>query len=108
MTRLLSNKGKFLLASLVLAAVLAAPLSAANLSAAKMNFSSFKEFNAESWQFAGQNIVARGVYIPAGDLEIYADQAVINIESRDFEASGNVQVYRWQTTTGVVDMAKPV
>ena len=92
MTRLLSNKGKFLLASLVLAAVLAAPLSAANLSAAKMNFSSFKEFNAESWQFAGQNIVARGVYIPAGDLEIYADQAVINIESRDFETSGNVQV----------------
>ena len=106
MTRLLSSKGKFLLASLVLAAGLAVPLGAANLGAAKLNFASFKEFNAESWQFAGQNIVAKGVYIPAGDLEIYADQAVINIESRDFEASGNVQVYRWQTAGGVVDMAK--
>ena len=104
MTRLLSAKGKFLLAAFALAAALAAPLQAASLGAS--NFASFKEFNADSWQFVGQNIVAKGVYIPAGDLEIYADQATINIESRDIEAVGNVQVYRWENSGGVVDMAK--
>lgn len=77
-----------------------------SLGASKLNFASFKEFNADSWQFVGQNIVAKGVYIPAGDLEIYADQATINIESRDIEAVGNVQVYRWENSGGVVDMAK--
>ena len=106
MTRLLSAKGKFLLAAFALAAALAAPLQAASLGASKLNFASFKEFNADSWQFVGQNIVAKGVYIPAGDLEIYADQATINIESRDIEAVGNVQVYRWENSGGVVDMAK--
>jgi hypothetical protein len=105
-THLLSSKGKFLLSVLVFAAGLVIQLRAADLRGTKLNFASFKEFNADSWQFVGQNIIAKKVYIPAGDLEIYADQAVINIESRDFEASGNVRVHRWQSTGGTVDMAK--
>jgi len=103
---LLSFRGKLLLALCVCASSLVASLYASPLGASKLNFASFKEFNADSWQFVGKNIVARKVYIPAGDLEIYADEAVINIESRDFEVSGNVRVYRWQNSGGVVDLDK--
>ncbi len=103
---MLSFRGKLLLALFVLASTLLAPVYAAALGNTKLNFNAFKEFNADSWQFAGQNIIARGVYIPAGDIEIYADEAVINVESRDFEVKGNVRVFRWETTTGAVDMEK--
>ena len=103
---MLSFRGKLLLTLLAFASAFVVPLYGAPFRASKLNFSSFKEFNADSWQFVGKNIVAKNVYIPAGDLEIYADEAVINIESRDFEVSGNVRVYRWQSTVGTADWEK--
>lgn len=106
MTRVLSAKGKILLVLFAHAMILVASLQAANLGTSKLNFDSFQAFKADSWQFVGQNIVAKGVYIPAGDLEIYADQATINIESKDLEAIGNVQVYHWENSSGIVDLEK--
>ena len=67
----------------------------------------FKRVRADSWSVVGKNIVAKGnVHVPFGELELYADRAVVNIESKDVEASGNIRLYRWQNFSGVVKPEK--
>ena len=56
----------------------------------------FKHLRADSWQVIGNNIVLNGrVHMPVGTTEVFADKAIINLGSRDFEAVGNVRVYSW-------------
>ena len=84
-------------------------LSAPALNVKKMAFdkSLFKFIKAESWTVAGQNIIVRGnIHIPFNDMEIYADQAVINIENNDFEASGNIRFLRWSSSTVTIKPEK--
>ena len=88
----------------MLAAFWCAPmLHSATLGSSKLQFSSLKRINADSWSIVGKNIVVSGnVYLPFGDLELFADRAVINVENKDVEISGNVRFYRWQNIVGSV------
>ncbi len=55
-----------------------------------------KHLRADSWRAVGRNLIIEGnVYLPAGPYEVYADQIVLNMDSGDFEASGNVRFFRW-------------
>ena len=87
----------------MLGAFLVLPARAATLGDSKLQFSSLKEIRADDWNIVGKNIVVRGnVYIPFGDIEIFADRAVLNVENKDIEASGNIQFMRWQSAGGNV------
>ena len=98
----MSGKAKYLIA-LMLGAFLVLPARAATLGDSKLQFSSLKEIRADDWNIVGKNIVVRGnVYIPFGDIEIFADRAVLNVENKDIEASGNIQFMRWQSAGGNV------
>ncbi|UKI34581.1 MAG: hypothetical protein L6W00_15110 [Lentisphaeria bacterium] len=100
------EKGKYLIA-LAVTVLLCAAVRSADLPASQLKFSSLKRIKADNWNVVGQNIVVRGnVYVPFGDFEIFADQAVINVESKDIEATGNIRFLRWVNAVGNVDAAK--
>ena len=42
------------------------------------------------------------VYIPFGDLEFFADKAIINADSKDVDASGNIQLFSLSSRGGSV------
>lgn len=66
-----------------------------------------KNIRADHWSIAGNNIIVSGnVHIPFGEFDIYADKAVINAESRDLDAAGNIQLYRRVTENGRVTPAE--
>ncbi|MDD3887029.1 MAG: putative LPS assembly protein LptD, partial [Victivallaceae bacterium] len=51
----------------------------------------------------GKNIVVEGnVFVPTPDGAIFADNAVINIENEDIEATGDIRFVRWYHTSGSV------
>ncbi len=93
---------------LAVAAFFAAPLlRAASLGSLPGQLEELKRINADSWNIVGKNVIVSGnVYIPFGDLEIFADKAVINVESKDVEVSGNIQLFRWQQTMGQVTLER--
>jgi len=46
---------------------------------------------ADQWRLSGKTLFVKGnVYIPHGDLAIRADSAMIDLESKDIEAKGNI------------------
>ena len=46
---------------------------------------------ADQWKLSGRTLFVKGnVYIPYGNLTIRADAAMIDIDSRDLEAKGNI------------------
>ena len=66
-----------------------------------------RRIKAESWSVVGRNIHLKGnVHIPAKNLEIYADEAIVNINSHDIEAFGNIRVLNWQPVSGTVDAGR--
>ena len=82
--------------------ILSASLAAAPFKLGKMPLDNmlFQSVKAESWNIIGKNIIVRGkIRIPVGDMELTADQAVINIDNQDIEASGNVRLLRWSPAT---------
>lgn len=103
----MSLKAKYLIVLAVAACALFAvpqPLSAASLNSGSFQLKELKRIKADSWDVVGKNIVVKGnVYIPFGDLEIFADQAVINADGKDIEATGSIRFYRWQSATGSVN-----
>jgi len=73
----------------------------------KSGFSQLKHIKADNWSIVGKNIVVRGnVYIPYGKFTIYADRAVVNTESKDFEAIGNVRIYELLKKKTMIDLNK--
>ncbi|MFA7231063.1 MAG: hypothetical protein WC071_07305 [Victivallaceae bacterium] len=61
----------------------------------RMDISDLKNAKADSWSIVGDNIIVKGnVFIPYKNITIYGDQAIINTESKDIEASGNIRVFR--------------
>ncbi|MBR7121250.1 MAG: LPS-assembly protein LptD [Lentisphaeria bacterium] len=65
----------------------------------------FKRLHADSWRVVGRNIIIEGnAYLPAGSLEIFADRIILNMDSHDFEAIGNITVFRWQNGSGTVSL----
>ena len=82
----------------------AAPLSGAQILGEKITRDDFKRIKADQWRLVGKNIIASGnVHVPFGSFELHADQMVLNIESRDLEAVGNIRLHRWETATVSVD-----
>jgi lipopolysaccharide assembly outer membrane protein LptD (OstA) len=56
---------------------------------------SLSNTKADSWSIVGKNIVVKGnVYIPYGDVTVYADRAIVNTENKDIEAAGNIRLYK--------------
>ncbi|MCQ2377715.1 MAG: hypothetical protein MJ016_00690 [Victivallaceae bacterium] len=57
---------------------------------------SISSFKAGKWSVVGKNVFAEGgVHIPLEDFEVFADRAIINTESQDIEAVGNIRFLRW-------------
>lgn len=88
-------------------ALLTAPaLSALNVAGelgVPTKLSDLKEIKADKWLISGGNIIVKGnVHVPFGALDIYADEAVVNIENRDLEATGNLMVYSRNSASGSV------
>lgn len=51
----------------------------------------FQHARADRWKFVGRTVFLEGnVFIPYGNLMISADSAMVDMESRDVEAKGNV------------------
>lgn len=70
----------------------------------KITQDDFRRIKADKWHLVGKNIIASGnVHIPFGNFELHADQAVLNLESRDLEAVGNIMLQRWQHAKVTVD-----
>lgn len=64
---------------------------------------SLSNTKADSWSIVGKNIVVKGnVYIPYGDITIYADRAIVNTESKDIEAAGNIRLYKTKKQKTIV------
>ncbi len=54
-----------------------------------------KNSQAREWRKVGDTFVFQGdIRIPYKDLVFYADNAIIDIENRDIELTGNVRLYR--------------
>ena len=69
----------------------------------KMKSADFKMIKADHWSIAGDNLVVKGnVFLPTAAYDIYADQVVINIKNRDFDAKGNLRLYQKITESKVV------
>ena len=74
-------------------------LSAANNELKNLSEDDFKHLRGDSWQVVGNNVILTGrVHLPLKNTEIFADKAIINLGSRDFEAIGNVKVFCWAVT----------
>ncbi|MCQ2379400.1 MAG: hypothetical protein MJ025_00525 [Victivallaceae bacterium] len=90
---------------LIVATVVAASVAAQAFPS--MGLEQLRRFKAERWTVIGKNIFVKGgIHLPYGEYELYADQAVINTESGDLEAVGNIRFYRWQKTTAKLDLNK--
>ena len=69
----------------------------------KMKAVDFKMIKADHWSLTGDNLVVKGnVFLPADAYDLYADQVVINIKNRDFDARGNLRIYQKTEQTKTV------
>ena len=67
------------------------------------DISDFHRIKAESWSITGRNLHLKGnIHIPAKDLDIRADEAIFNLDSKDIEVFGNVTVCNWESVSGDV------
>ena len=67
----------------------------------KLTQDDFQRLRANSWRVVGNNVILDGdVYMPVGNTEVFADRVIVNLDNRDFEAIGNVRVYRWTEVSG--------
>ncbi len=77
-------------------AVFAVPLFAADDDAMKLD--EIKYIKAGRWSVIGKNIFAENqVHLPFGEYELYADKVIVNTETQDIEAVGDIRFYRWQS-----------
>ena len=76
-------------------------LRAANDELKNLSLDDFNQLRADSWRVVGNNVILDGnVYMPVRNTEVFADRVIVNMNNRDFEASGNVRVYRWREVSG--------
>lgn len=74
-----------------------------SISQFKMSAADFKMIQADHWSITGDNLVVKGkVFIPTETYDLYADQVVINLKNRDFDARGNLRLYQKSTKTMTV------
>lgn len=64
----------------------------------KKNITDLSRARTDEWTIVGKNMMLTGnVYVPFGRFVVYADKAIINTETRDLEAVGNIRLYRTVT-----------
>ncbi|MBR4957028.1 MAG: hypothetical protein IKZ31_04655, partial [Lentisphaeria bacterium] len=69
----------------------------------KLQATDFKMIKADHWSLTGDNLVLKGnVFLPAATYDIYADQVVINVKNRDFDARGNLRLHQKMEETKTV------
>lgn len=62
---------------------------------------------ADKWKLTGRTLFVKGnVYIPYGNMIIRADEAMVDLESRDVEAKGNISVATVVRTPAKVSIEK--
>lgn len=67
----------------------------------------FRDIKADNWSIVGDNIIVKGnVYIPYGNFTVYADRAIVNSKTKDFEAVGNIRIYQLIKKTAMVKLNK--
>ena len=67
------------------------------------DISDLHRFKAESWSVVGRNLHLKGnIHIPAKDVDIRADEAIVNLDTRDLEAFGNVSLHNWKKVSANV------
>ena len=82
-------------------------LYAANEELKNLSQDDFKRLRADGWKVIGNNVILEGnVYLPLGNSEVFADKVIINLSSRDFEAAGNVRLYRWMDISGTATLER--
>ena len=60
---------------------------------------------ADQWRLVGKTLFVKGnVYVPYGNMIIRADQAMIDLDSRDIEAQGNVRMSAVVTETAFLTL----
>lgn len=63
--------------------------------------------NAKTMEYVGDNIILRGdVKVKYQDMVITGDKAVVNMQTKDLEAVGNIKFIKRQTDTETVSMDK--
>ena len=83
------------------------PVGAAKFGSGHFDLDQLKRIRADHWSVVGKNIIVRGnVYLPFGEMEVYAQQAVVNLESQDVEITGNVRFFQWASATGTIEPGK--
>lgn len=64
----------------------------------KQNITDLSQARTDEWTIVGKNVMLTGnVYVPFGRFVVYADKAIINTETKDLEAVGNIRLYRTVT-----------
>lgn len=72
---------------------------------ARQSSDSLQYARADRWRFVGRTVFLEGnVYIPYGNLTITADSAMVDLESRDVEARGNVKFVTADKTPQLVTL----
>ncbi len=75
-----------------------------DFSSFKLQTADFKMIKADHWSITGDNLVVKGnVFLPTSTYDIYADQVIINIKNRDFDAKGNLRLYQKSESTKIVN-----
>ena len=91
---------------LALAAVLLLPVlmvSAFDETLRSITPDSFKQLRADNWKLSGKTLIVSGnVHLPAKNMELFADELVVSLETRDYEASGNVRVICWKDMSSTI------
>ncbi len=92
---------------LVFASILSVAAASLSKDLKKLTPDDFKRLYADSWRAAGKNIIIEGnAYLPVGNMEIFADRIIVNMESGDFEASGHLRLYRWEDGSVTTELKK--
>ncbi|MBR1951786.1 MAG: LPS-assembly protein LptD [Lentisphaeria bacterium] len=96
----MKNTAGFLILAIIL---ISSTVSGSPFSVKSLKNTVFKDIKAEHWNIVGKNIMIRGnIRVPFNDMELVADQAVINTENQDIEAAGHVRLLRWHSRVEVM------
>ena len=69
------------------------------------NLKDFDNIKAKNWTVIDKNIIASGgVFIPFKDMELSAEKVIINNETGDIEAVGNIRLTRKVKVSGTVTL----
>ncbi len=103
------NKIKTALVASALLMVLGEVRAFEGIDFSKESLKQLKDARADRMNMVGNTLVINGnIYIPFGDLTVYADSAVIDLDSGDAEITGNVRAFRVTRTPATLTIDEVV